>query len=483
MKISIKKTTFNLSGEKLLLSAIVITSIIILLPFVIISLYNIPGASDDMHHSFFNSNVNYLHGIWNWYSSGYNGRFANALFMLFPGRPFMNIYFAKIFPISIIVFLIASAYYFFNALSSNKIENLIFSTILVTFFYLFAPSIVQFYWFSGATVYTIPLIFYLLLLGLYVRYFNTKRNIRFFILSTILLFLVIGSHESWAIITFFTTLAFFLNVFFKGEKITKSSQILLVISLILMLSVILGPGTFYRLQGEKTTYESIGLWASVYYSFQYSWSEVLQAIFNLPILFCVFALFFYKNQKNTPCYFSEKLLSPLIVLLLFITFFGCFIVIYSFGNTAFRPRGIMPNYFASIICGLAIVYILKYTLFSTQRTFPKSLSYSFLFLGLFLGAAISTNFKNVITDIFTGRAQKESSEIVWLFNYIKNNNDQVVSVPQVNSTTQTLYWFNVPTAANGWHYFVVKGYFKKGVLLDPTVSIENFIRNHEQQNK
>jgi hypothetical protein len=49
----LKKIYFSFSSEKPVLIATAILGIIIRLPFIIISFYNLPGASDDMHHSFF----------------------------------------------------------------------------------------------------------------------------------------------------------------------------------------------------------------------------------------------------------------------------------------------------------------------------------------------------------------------------------------------------------------------------------------------
>lgn len=475
----IKKSVFSFSNEKTILIATAILGVIILLPFIVISFYNVPGASDDMHHSFFYSQRSYLSGIWDWYFDGYNGRFANSLFMLFPGRPFMNVYFYKIFPIAIIVFLLASSYYFFNALNKNKVENLVFSLVLVGFFFLFSPAIVQFYWYSGATVYTIPLIFYFLLLGLFFRYFNFKRNILFYVASPILLFLLIGSHENWGIITFLSVLLFFINSVLKGEKISKSSKILLISSFVLLVAVIFSPGTFHRLAAERSIHEDSSLLSSMYYSFQYSWSAIVKYFLNLPFLFLLFGIFFYKNSKDRVSYFSEKLLTVKVIVLLLILFSGCLIVLYSFGNS-FRIRGVIPNYFTAILCIMSIVCIIKNFGFAKKIMFPKSISYSCLLVGLFLGIATSTNLKNVTEDIFTGRAKKESLEVLWLYNYIKTSNDKVVYVPRPNETTKTLYWFKVPTTKKSWTHWVVSTYYGKSVLADDTQTLEDFILTNRQ---
>jgi len=471
---ALKKSIFHVSSEKPVLIATAILGIIILFPFIIISFYNLPGASDDMHHSFFYTHHNYIAGIWHWYFDGYNGRFANPLFMLFPGRPFMNIYFSKIFPVAIVTFLLASAHYFFNAFNKNKVENFVFSLVLISFFYLFSPDIRQFYWYSGATVYTIPLIFYFLLLGLFFRHFNAKRNILFLVASPILLFLVTGSHENWAIITFLTVLVFFINSVLKKQKISKTSKILLIASLVLMLAVIFSPGTLGRLTAERAIHEDSSLLSSMYYSFQYSWSSILQHIFNLPFLFLLLGMFFYKNLKAGMCYFSEKLLNVKVVVLLVVLFSGCLIVLYSFGNN-FRIRGIMPNYFVAILCIMSIVYMIKNSGFAGKTIFPKSLSYSCLLVGLFLGIATSTNLKNAAGDIFTGRAKKESTEILWLYNYIEKSTDDPVRVPRVNATTKTLYWFEVPTEKKTWVHWIVSTYFGKSVLADDSQTLEEFM--------
>jgi hypothetical protein len=89
--------------------------------------------------------------------------------------------------------------------------------------------------------------------------------------------------------------------------------------------------------------------------------------------------------------------------------------------------------------------MIKNSEFAGKIIFPKSISYSCLLVGLFLGIATSTNLKNVTEDIFTERVKKESAEIEWLYKYIEESNDAIVYVPQTNATTKTLYWFDVPT--------------------------------------
>jgi len=205
--------------ENLFLFFIAIICLFSLYPFIFLACLNLPEASDDFFHAVFHTKNSYWEGIKEWYTGGYNGRYANAIFMLLPGRPFMNVGFSRTFPIVIIVFLYIGLLLLFDSLNRKKWKhNIIYSLIVITFFYTFIPDIKLFYWYSGATVYIFSLVMYIFLLDLFIRFFNKKQNIFYIISSVLLLFLIIGSHENWMIISFITIILFVIDNMLKKEK-------------------------------------------------------------------------------------------------------------------------------------------------------------------------------------------------------------------------------------------------------------------------
>lgn len=82
------KINYSKLENKILASIIFLLSLIVIGPFLYLAQYNVPGASDDLFHGFNMTDRSYFNSIYHWYKDGYNGRFANAFFMLIPGRPF-----------------------------------------------------------------------------------------------------------------------------------------------------------------------------------------------------------------------------------------------------------------------------------------------------------------------------------------------------------------------------------------------------------
>ena len=117
---------------------ICLVSVVLIAPFLYISQYNVPGASDDFFHGFYLlEEGGYFSGVWEWYSSGYNSRYSNALFMQVPGRPFLSFGFGAVFPVISFSFLFVSIYSFVKAILPTKknIEVVVFSLVIFTFFF------------------------------------------------------------------------------------------------------------------------------------------------------------------------------------------------------------------------------------------------------------------------------------------------------------------------------------------------------------
>jgi hypothetical protein len=443
--------------------------------------FNLPGVCDDLFHAFNHIDKSYWDGIYYWYINGYNGRFANAFFMLWPGRPFMSEMFTKIFPAVMMFLIYAGIVYLFRSVNPKKWwDNLLYSLILLSFFYAYVPDIHQFYWYSGATVYIFPLIFYLFLLGIFIRYFNKKQNAFYIIASAVLLIFIIGSHEVWMILTMLTIVLFFLNCILKGEKLKKHSYFLLVLSIVFVLFVLLAPGTGNRIYNEGDYSDNMNFMGAFFISFFHTGKFLISWFFNLgTILMLLGILMISKNKKRNFFPLSRYSNIFLFLLVIFIVYIGVFVLLYSLGHTnhELRLRGLVPSFFVATILLLFIISTLGNRMVVKQisEKLNNNLGYFFLFIGFFFSVTTSANVKNAYWDIYSGNAEKEYKEQVWVRNYIKNSSGDKLYIPQLNRNTKTLFLFEIPNVESSFLHWVTSYYYGKNIIVNRSMSIDDFI--------
>jgi hypothetical protein len=446
-------------------------------PFVYLIQYNLPGASDDVLHSFYLKDKSYFNGIMTWYKTGYNGRFANAVLMQLPERPFMNIWFARSFPLLLILSLTISIYYFITSFKTKDTKNnLLFSLLTMTFFMSYTPSIHQFYWYSGSSVYIVPTILYFFLLGILIRYFNKKMNFFHILFSIICIFFIIGSHESWMIIGFLTILIFFVNEIYNKRKLKLSSYIIIFWALTLLLLFLLAPGNSHRLVGESNSAENANLWASASLSLLKTGTFIKDWYLNIGFIIIAIGILIHPIKDQTNKTNSKHSLSIYILVLSIVltVFISTFIVMFSLGHLKdFRLRGILPGYFVSTIL---VIILLKFLNLRQIKLFKKTTINTSLFLisiGLGLLVSNSKNVKNAYIDIFSKNAKIESEQILWTYNFIINSKENVLSIPMINRMTKTLYLPKVPEVGS-FYSWALDQYFNKKIVVNKNISYEKF---------
>jgi len=476
--------------ERFILIIITISlSLLIILPFIYIAQYNVPGASDDLFHGFNKIDKSYIDGIYYWYKNGYNGRFANAIFMLIPGRPFLELWFGKFFPMFIFFSFFSSILYFIKSIFNKikKYELFIYSLIFMLFNIAFIPDIKQFYWYSGMTVYVIPGILYLFLLGFLFRNYNKKQNFIKTFIPFILIFLIIGSNENWMVIVFITNVLFFFNEIIEKKTILKSTYAILIWAVLCTLLMLLAPGTIHRIDSESNSVQNAQFIPSVLISIQYIGDYIINWFFKSGLFIAGIAIMFrFKTERVKHNILKAFSNIHIFLLFLFVIYIGVFIMLFSLGHlSAIRLRGIIPTFFVSVILFFGIFIRLSQTSIIKKLDFNLSTN-NFLVLIIFaliVGASNSDNLKNVYNDIFTGNAEKQAKENVFVLDYLKNTKQTVLSIPQLKQRSKILYSFTVPEHDKGWQQWVVTQYFnKKKVSVDKTRKFKDFMKNNMWDN-
>lgn len=479
------KLTIN---ENIIIKILLLLLILcVLIPSLYISIYNTPGASDDVFHGFFQLEKSYFSGIYYWYKDGYNGRFSNSFFMQLPGRPFMNLGFAKVFPIVSFILLFVAIFYwikgFSKELSFQKLA--LFSGMLLVYFISYTPNIQQFYWYSGYTVYVLPGIFYFFMLGFLLRFFNQSQSILKIIILSILLFFLVGSHENWMILTGMTVYFFVFNTIINQEKIHKTTIYLLVITTVLCGLMLFAPGTSNRIVNEGNGTNNRDLLASFSFAIFHSGEFILLWFFKSGLFIAGIAIMLMKktNEEKSKFYFSNKITINMVVFLL-VVYSGLFVLIYSLGlYYPLRTRGIVPNFFVSSLIFLAMFLNLSQTklIESIKNNINDTVIYVLFFVSTFVCVFNSENVKNIYNDFISGDAKIQAEQSQWLLKYISESKEENLEIPQLDRKSKTLYSIEIPKQNEGWFFWATRTFYKKtSIVENKNISLKGFIENYER---
>jgi hypothetical protein len=472
----IKEIKKHIENGNFLYGLLIIALIFAIIPFIFLIRYNLPGASDDMLNASYLNQMPYFESVLEWYNSGFNGRYANAVIMQLPGKPFMNTWFAQTIPYFIFSLLFVSLLFlvrsFKKQISFKK--SILISLLTFTFFIEYNPSIHEFYWFSGTSVYIIPAIIYIFLLGTLFRSFNKTNNIIILIFLMLGLFFIIGSHETWMLYGVFTVFGFSIFELINKRKLKVSTYVLLIWTLVLFGLFVFAPGNSNRLSNEGTVVDNANFWGSSVMSIFDSFSLIKKWFLNFGFFLIIASALTLPRNNDTNN--ASIVRSLLIIAAAFVAVFvSVFVVKYSLGHlTELRLRGIIPGF---IVASLLVIYLvcnIKFTFLEKLTQRNVNLSYGLLLSGIVFYSASSENLSNAYIDIFSERAKVESSQVLWAQNYIKNSKEETLYLPNINKGTRTLYFLSIPKA-NTWYNWSLKSYYNKNVILDEKLSFENFV--------
>lgn len=224
-----------------------------LLPFVLLSFYNVPIGDDFMYAKSFIDN-GFLGAQLKWFND-WSGRYVSsmAIATLNP-LSYHNLGYAFILPLS----LIFGIFFSFKQLIKNAINtfnlplnsSLLFA--LTLFFYInYLPDFGEtFYWYAGAFTYQLPIVFFLLYLNCLINLFKTNRSQMFyfsnFLFASFCLIIILGSNEVMVVYTVvINAIVGLLIGLYQPKKILKFLP-LFVLSIGLAIFMLTAPGNFAR---------------------------------------------------------------------------------------------------------------------------------------------------------------------------------------------------------------------------------------------
>lgn len=478
---------YNLPNDKLdtiFEIIIILICVFLCIPAIQIIQYNIPGASDDFFHGFFLKDKPYFEAVKYWYQSGYNGRYTNALIMQLPGRPYLEPSFGKTFPIISFLLFYISQTYFIRTITKHLTwsKTILFSSLLFVFFLAHIPGIRQFYWFSGLSVYIIPMIFYYLILSLFLKYFNKKQTAFSVITIIISLFFIMGSNENWMIMSLLTVGSFVSIEIANKRKLSLFTYFIIAYTLTLSAFVIFSPGTTHRLESEGTVRNNQDFFASITTAFFHISFFVKTWFFNSWFIVGTFLIFLLRKKSN-PINLHFKAPTHVAILgVILIVYSGIFIMLFSLGYTnPIRVRGLIPVYFiSSLLLVYAIYKISQSAIFNSLRQKISNVTiYTLLIVVLILSISNSKNMKNVYHDLNTGNAKQLAEQSEFIINYIKQTPSDTVLVPNITVWSEVLYPIQISEKPQGFNHWITSTYFNKKVLIqDKSMTIEEFMKKN-----
>lgn len=328
------KSVSNQNLLKIFTIGVTVIFFISLVPIIIASFYSHPtyddfGFSAEVYHTIQNGGniFNIIASACKQVNSSYfswQGTFsAIFIFALQPGAFSLNLYFITTFVL--LFFLIFSTYYFIDTIicklfNSNKYYSILLSVCILFVSIQFVIDKTQaFYWWNGATYYSLFYSFSLLLFAVLIRLHISKKKskqILYNIEAYILAIIIGGGNYTTALTTtvilIITTI---LLIFYKQKNLIPYVVVCILLLTSLIISA-MAPGNNIRAATCEGMNPIKSIIYSIFYSFVYfgNWTQLPQLvlfIFATPIL--------YKVSKSVNYKFKYPIIAIILSFLVFAT--------------------------------------------------------------------------------------------------------------------------------------------------------------------
>jgi hypothetical protein len=440
--------------------------LLILLPYLLLSLYCHPAADD-----FEGAASSILNGFWNSYFrdlGGFNGRYTDGLFAFASPLRWGSILSYKLFPILLMCISYYALLFFFKTLFPVKISLVrlhLFAAATMALYLYNAPSITEtFYWYSSAVTYQLPaamtLVYFSLLYRFIEKKYYSSKKINL-ILILVLAMVIIGFNEVIMLLMLVSHL-FFFHYSIQLKKKNKNSFVVILFFVLACSSLmIFSPGNAGRLSNFP---EHHLLLHSFYRTALQMLRFTCDWVFQIPFI-CATILFIpvCRHLNETKKKISDKFyISPLIVFaaLPFVLFISIFPAYWSMGilgqhrtlNTAcffFIPLWFMNIYLlASRFSPIVTAYISKYRIV--------------LIVIFLMSLSLTNNGYIVLSDLFSGRAAIFNSEMFHRYELIKSGSETskdevIIENPDVRP--KSLYLYDISCDPDFWINHCYEDYF------------------------
>lgn len=440
-------------------NVILVLSSVVILPFLIISVFNNPSA-DDFCYSNYGRDLGFF-GLQKEAYFGWSGRYLPTLILGIPNLISGSFVVYKMVPVLLLVALFISIYHLassvFHSLSK---KNKALLAILITALYLLQmPSPTQgFYWLAGAVTYQLSIILALFMFSYVILYVNTE-NIKFIVVAMLLSILVIGTNEITLVfinLIYGFTCAYLL---FINRKIDKGLLLLFAVMLACSAFVLLSPGSASR----ATTYPGNQ-------QFMYSLFKTIKATKrhlgdwfpSIVVVLLLFFDFFSKTAQKikTPHVFKVNLVFPVLIVFSFLIL-GVFPVYYSLKWVPFRV--VNEVYFFFLLGVFYLAFVLFFKLNEKKKTFVELSKWTRIGLWVLVCFRLGgdNNVRVAYSDLISGKANAYNKALNTRYSIIKNSKDDKVIIPKLDVFPETIFFEDIKPNSKHWINSCYNSYFNK----------------------
>ena len=437
---------------------IIISGVLSILPFIIISIFNNPSA-DDFCYNNYTKDLGYLNtqieAYYNW-----TGRYFSTAIISISAFVSGSFYLYKLFPVILFILFFLSIYHLSSSIftSFSIKEKFTLSFLIVILYVLQMESTSEgFYWLAGSVTYQLSIILSVFLFAFLIKFLETSKK-KYLIISIFISFLVIGSNEISMMFVNLVISLIFLYTSINQRRINYSILSLLIFMAACTAIVVLSPGSAARV----TTYPGNQ-------QFLYSFFKTINATKThigdwLPTIIIAFFVFFDYFHKNisiqVPKIFNVKLLVPCAIVFSF-PVIGVFPIYYSLKWVPSRAVNLI--YFFFLMGLLYLAFVLYFKLKATKKDFLVFSKWTkiFLFVLIFIRLGGNNNIRLAYADLLTGKAYFYNNELKKRYQIIQENKSQLLVVPELTSKPKTIFFEDIKNNSTHWINQCYAAYFDK----------------------
>jgi hypothetical protein len=405
---------------------------LIIIPFILISLYNHPALDDWWY-----AEVYKQYGFWGtqeyWYNN-YTARFFSTSIMSLSPLSFGLIIGSKTLPILFLICLYFTFFYLVNTIQLfNKKNNILSALSLLVLYLLFQRDYFEsIYWMSANVVYQFTFLYWLIHVVTLYKCFNLKHiNLKNFFILIITSIAITGSNETLGGLILVESF-FIIAYSFRKKYFIPFSVIHFIVIAICWAFMFAAKGNWSKI--AEATEEHVSTFQfilSIKHSFlsvgYYSLFILKQPAFYF-LCFYTFLIQKLNQQKIILICFTSFIISGLIY---FISIF---------------PTGILipPLRVTNIAIPFLVLGLISIVLFIKQLVIKKQLSFSLqqeivIVLSTFAFTIIlNTPFKKLLFDLTSGKARNYHTEMLLRYQIIKNANQHIISIPKLKNIPRTI---------------------------------------------
>ena len=434
--------------------------VIVLTPFFLITQYAQPQADDFTMFEVLHK-LGYFNAQNYWYFNWTGRYFGKAIVSIILPLKYNSLINLQTLVLLNLVIFILSLFYLVNSIFkredfSNKV--LIFSILIISYFWLIPSPSEAFYWLPGSIEYQLGFSLLMILFGL-LNKLNDKKSKSLKILAIILALLIPGSSEINIIIGAGLLFIYLCSEFLINKIFNSFLLLIFVIFIVFSLISVLAPGNEQRAQ----VLISLGLsknndfYFSIYNSFLIAFKSVFQILFKSPfILFCLLLVTLFRSplSEETMNKISYKILLLFWILFLSFYVFLHFPFIYKTGTIVLPGRN--SNLFQMFfILGFVFMSIISFGKLTLGKTLQISEPFKILLVtSIMLFASIQllmpNKIQNAYKDLFGGKAKRFNKELEARYVFLKSNKNRIVKIPALSDPPFTIYVTDIDTSFKGW---------------------------------